>query len=74
MYHVPRRVTLDAHPVVSVLDAPIVDPDLRAEEPAVKLSDHVIQLLAGVCHLINHPELVVTTLTRCMYVLLFYSS
>ena len=56
------RVTLDAHPIVCVLDPPIIDPDLRPQEPAVKLADHVVQLLAGVCHLINHPEIVVNNI------------
>ena len=53
------RVTLDAHTVMRVLDPTIIDPNLRPQEPAVKLADHVVQLLAGVGHLINHPELVV---------------
>ena len=56
------RVALDAHPVMSVLDPPIIDPDLRPQEPAVKLANHVIQLLAGVGHLINHPEIVVNNI------------
>ena len=54
------RVTLDAHAIVGVLYPPIILPDLGAEEPAVKLADHVVQLLAGVGHLVNHPELVVS--------------
>ena len=56
------RVTLDAHPVVCVLDPPIIDPDLRPQEPAVKLADHVVQLLAGVCHLINHSKTMVNNI------------
>ena len=56
------RVTLDAHTVMRVLDPPIIDPNLRPQEPAVKLADHVVQLLAGVCHLINHPDLMVNNI------------
>ena len=56
------RVALDTHPVMSVLDPPIIDPDLRPQEPAVKLANHVIQLLAGVSQLINHPEIEVNNI------------
>ena len=60
------RVALDTHPIVCVLDAAIVEPDLRTKQPAVKLADHVVQLLAGVGHLVDHPEQRVTTLSRTL--------
>ena len=60
------RVTLDTHPIVCVLDAAVIEPDLWTQQPAVKLADHVVQLLAGVGHLVDHPEQRVTTLSRTL--------
>ena len=58
------RVALDTHPIMCVLDAAIIEPHLRSQEPAIKLTYHVIQLLAGVGHLVNHPEHRVTPLSQ----------
>ena len=54
------RMTVDTHPVMRVLDSSIVDPKARSQEPAIKLANHVEQLLAGIGHLVNHSDRVVS--------------